>query len=87
MTKKGYRSKAKLISEIVNRQGEILESKIITHALLDFLVPLSGSDGKIIDINEDGTVTIKFSVPIQAYLEFLTRKKLMMILDSLNDID
>lgn len=84
MTGSKYRSKQDLVDEIVSRQDEILSSDVVSTALLDCLVPLSGHAGRIMSIDDGGNVNIEFSVPIQSYLSLLTRKKLVLVLDALD---
>ncbi len=70
---------------MVKRQGEILHNEVVAKGLLDCLIPLSGSDGKITGIDDGGNVTVEFSAPIQSYLDLLTKKKLSMILELMDD--
>ena len=70
----------------MDRQKEIIANDVVSKGLLDCLIPLSGSDGKITSIDDSGNVTIEFSAPIQSYLDLLTKKKLSMILDLLDEL-
>lgn len=85
MPREKYKKKLDIMNEIISRQKEIVGNDMISRGLLDCLIPLSGSDGKITSIDENGNVTIEFSAPIQSYLELLTKNDLLMILGLLDD--
>jgi hypothetical protein len=86
MPKQKYSSKKELSDIIAARQKEIVGNKMLETILVDALVPMSGMDGKIRSIADDGTVTIEFSGPILSYLDLIKRKDLQAIVDSLDGI-
>ncbi len=87
MVKKKYQSKRELVEKVIERKSEIIGNTVMERGLLDSLIPLSGMDGEVKSINDDGTVVIEFSAPIDAYLDLLTRKKLMSLLELMDEFN
>ena len=89
MPKRTTRTKDELVNEIITRQKAIIDGidqKILEPVLIDLLVPLAGAEGKIKAIDEEGNVTIEFSSPILSHLNYLTKKKLMALLEMMEEL-
>jgi hypothetical protein len=78
--------KRDLVDDIIARRGEIMKETLVEKAVIDSLIPLSAMEGRIISINNDGTVTIEFSGPIQSYFDMLTVAKIRGILDLMDEV-
>ncbi len=87
MAKKITRTKDELINDIIARQKDVIDQKILEPVLIDLLVPLAGDEGKIKSIDEEGNVTIEFKSPILSHLNYLTKKKLVALLDMMEELE
>lgn len=81
------KTKQDFVDELVRKRKEILGNSNAKISLVDALVPLSSFNGEIIDFGDDGRVTIKFSAPIDAYIDYMTLKKIKAILDEVDNPD
>jgi hypothetical protein len=86
MAKKTVRTKDELVSEIIAKQKDVIDQNILEPVLIDLLVPLAGAEGKIKAIDEEGNVTIEFKSPILSHLNYLTKKKLVALLDMMEEL-
>ncbi len=86
MPKKTSRTKEELVSDIIAKQTTVIDQKILEPVLIDLLVPLAGAEGKIKSIDEEGNVTIEFNSPILSHLNYLTKKKLVALLDMMEEL-
>jgi hypothetical protein len=86
MPKKTTRTKDELVSEIIAHQKTVIDQNILEPVLIDLLVPLAGAEGKIKSIDEEGNVTIEFNSPILSHLNYLTKKKLVALLDMMEEL-
>jgi hypothetical protein len=86
MPKKTTNTKDELVSEIIARQKAVIDQNILEPVLIDLLVPLAGAEGKIKAIDEEGNVTIEFNSPILSHLNYLTKKKLVALLDMMEEL-
>jgi hypothetical protein len=86
MPKKISRTKDELVNDIIARQKAVIDQKILEPVLIDLLVPLAGAEGKINSIDEEGNVTIEFNSPILSHLNYLTKKKLVALLDMMEEL-
>lgn len=79
-------TKKDLVQHLIDRRKDVMDNDILEPALLDLLVPMSGGDGKIEAIDEEGNVTVKYTAPIDLYLKCLTKKKLQALLALLDEV-
>jgi len=79
-------TKIDLERAIIDKRKEMIGNNILEPALIDLLVPLSGADGKIKEIDDDGNITIEFTAPISLYLQQLSRKKLQALVDMIDEL-
>ncbi|MBN2152014.1 MAG: hypothetical protein JW839_11240 [Candidatus Lokiarchaeota archaeon] len=86
MPKRTARTKDELVQEIIEKQQSVLDQKILEPVLIDLLVPLAGAEGKIKSIDEEGNVTIEFKSPILSHLNYLTKKKLVALLEMMEEL-
>jgi hypothetical protein len=86
MAKKTGRTKDELVSEIIAKQKDVIDQNILEPVLIDLLVPLAGAEGKIKAIDDEGNVTIEFRSPILSHLNYLTKKKLVALLDMMEEL-
>lgn len=78
------KTKQALVDELIRRRSEILKNPLAKSGLVDALIPLSSLDGEIVEFTEDGRVVIKFSAPIDAYIDYLTIKKIRAIMHEID---
>lgn len=84
MASKKTKSKQDLVDEVIQRRNEIMQNTHTKSGLVDALVPLASFEASKIEMNDDGTVKITFTQPIDAYVSVLTKKKLKAIIDQLD---
>ena len=86
MAAKKAPSKDDLIKAIIDRKKVIMNNPELEVNLVNLIIPFAG-EGKIKEM-DPGTnnVTIEFSAPIMAMLDFVTKTKLAAFIDLVNDI-
>jgi hypothetical protein len=85
MGTKTSRTKDELVQAIIKRQKAVIDQKVLEPVLIDLLVPLAGAEGKIKAIDGEGNVTIEFQSPILSHLNYLTKKKLVALLEMMEE--
>lgn len=79
------RTKESLVTEVIRRRKEILANEHAKQALVDAIIPLASFNAEILSFNDDGTVTIRFNDSIDGYVNYLTKSKMVALLDAIND--
>lgn len=77
--------KDQLIKILVSRKNEVLNNEHAKQGLIDVLLPLSAFNAEIKGFSDDGVVTIKFNEDVDGYLNYLSKRKMIAILDAINN--
>jgi len=79
------RTKESLVAEVTKRRKEILANEHAKQALVDAIIPLSSFNAEVVGFNDDGTVTIRFNENVDGYINYLTKAKMVALLDAIDD--
>ena len=85
MPLKSSLKKEDLLKLLVERKKEILQNDHAKQGLIDALLPLSAFNAEIKEFSNDGVITIKFKEDVDGYLNNLSKKKMIAILDEIDN--
>jgi hypothetical protein len=85
MPLKSSLKKEDLVKMLVERKTEILQNDHAKQGLIDALLPLSAFNAEIKEFSNDGVITIKFNEDVDGYLNYLSKKKMIAILDAIDN--
>lgn len=85
MVSKVSMKKEALVKMLVQCKDDILKNEHAKQGLIDAILPLSAYNAEIVNFSEDGVVVIKFKENVDGYIDNLTKKKIIAVLDAVEN--
>ena len=79
-------TKEELVQTILDHRNAIMGNETLGASFIDLLLPLAGGITKIHGIDDDGNITVEITAPIELYIRDMSKKKMQMFMDLLNEI-